>query len=100
MSYDNWLAKQAEQHCGGEGGASAQVEMIIERDDAEMGVTVEVEDGSVSCAWRTDDDSVPVELDLHEQAQAVERAEEMVRGQAEADAELAAECREDTGGNW
>lgn len=83
-SYDQHLARQVAAHTDA-GGPSATVTFTVERE-----VTVTVEDGAVSDARL---DGLIIALTDDEKSEAVERARESNDGEAEQDAELAAECR-------
>ena len=83
MSYDVWLQRQADAHysCS---GPSAEVALLIERDDVELTAVVLVEDGGVSSATVA---GVEVELTAGEKAEARERAAESEDNERQADAE-------------
>ena len=87
MSYDSWLHRQADAHydCS---GPTAEVTLLIERDDVELTVVVLVEDGGVSSATVA---GVEVELTAGEKDEAVERAGEAERNERQADAEARVE---------
>lgn len=87
MSHDSWLQKQADAHydCS---GPTAEVTLLIERDDVELTAVVLVEDGGVSSATVA---GVEVELTRAEKDEAVERAGEAEDDERQADAESRAE---------